>query len=298
MKKVISLVLSLVMLMSVFAVSVQSYAAEYVDNSEVQSMFSLVNNFRTGSDAWYWNKANTEKVPCNLSVYKYDANLEAIAKIRVQELVQKYDHYRPDGSAFSTCTVKDANGNEVKTYGENILRGNSSYVTVNVAFDLWCETNNMYEGQGHRRNMLSSTFDSIGIAGFKADDGNTYWVQEFGKTASGKDDSSTPTPKVVKKSNTLKVTAKKPSIKFKKLKKKNQSLALKKVLTVSNAQGALSYAKTSGNKKITINKKSGKITVKKGLKKGTYKIKIKVTAAGNSAYNAASKTVTVKIKVK
>ena len=44
--------------------------------------------------------------------------------------------------------------------------------------------------------------------------------------------------------------------------------------------------------------KNGKITVKKGLKKKTYTIKIKVTAAGNSAYNAKSKTVKVKIKVK
>ena len=47
-----------------------------------------------------------------------------------------------------------------------------------------------------------------------------------------------------------------------------------------------------------VNKKNGKITVKKGLKKGTYKLKIKVTAAGNANYNAGSKSVTVKIKVK
>ena len=162
------------------------------------------------------------------------------------------------------------------------------------AFDTWCETAKPYAEQGHRRNMLSGKVGRIGIAGYIADNGNTYWVQEFAPAKN----SNTPAKPAAKKPNTLKVTAKKPSIKFKKLKKKNQSLALKKVLTVSNAQGALSYAKTSGNKKITINKKSGKITVKKGLKKGTYKIKIKVTAAGNSAYNAASKTVTVKIKVK
>lgn len=43
---------------------------------------------------------------------------------------------------------------------------------------------------------------------------------------------------------------------------------------------------------------NGKITIKKGLKKGTYKIKVKVTAAGNKSYKSAVKTVTVKIVVK
>ena len=71
----------------------------------------------------------------------------------------------------------------------------------------------------------------------------------------------------------------------------------------SKAQGKVTYKKVSVikkkfAKKITVNKKTGKITVKKGLKKGTYKLKIKVTAAGTTAYKAGSKTVTVKIKVK
>ena len=42
----------------------------------------------------------------------------------------------------------------------------------------------------------------------------------------------------------------------------------------------------------------GKLTVNKGTKKGTYKIKIKVKAAGNKNYKALTKTVTVKLTVK
>ena len=68
-------------------------------------------------------------------------------------------------------------------------------------------------------------------------------------------------------------------------------------MTVSKAQGKVTFQKAKGNKKITV-AKNGKITVKKGLKKGTYKVKIKVKAAGNSAYNAKAITVTVTIKVK
>ena len=36
----------------------------------------------------------------------------------------------------------------------------------------------------------------------------------------------------------------------------------------------------------------------KGTKKGTYKMKVTVTAAGNASYKAGTKTVTVKVKVK
>lgn len=93
------------------------------------------------------------------------------------------------------------------------------------------------------------------------------------------------------------VKAKTVKVKYKKLKKKKLTV---KALTVKKAQGAVAYAKVKkgSSVKLTINKKTGKITVKKGTKKGTYKIKIKVTAKGNAKYLAGSKTITVKIKVK
>ena len=53
------------------------------------------------------------------------------------------------------------------------------------------------------------------------------------------------------------------------------------------------------NKKITIAKKTGKVTVKKGLKKGTYKVKVIVKAKGNTNYKASAvKTVTFTIRIK
>ncbi len=100
-----------------------------------------------------------------------------------------------------------------------------------------------------------------------------------------------------KAKNTLTVKARKPVVKYAKLKKKNQTVKRARAITVKNAQGAVTYKKAKGNKKITV-AKNGKITLKKGLKKGTYKVKIKVTAAGNTRYAKATKTVTVTIKVK
>ena len=66
------------------------------------------------------------------------------------------------------------------------------------------------------------------------------------------------------------------------------------------AQGTVTYTRVAkGSAKcLTVNKKTGKVTVKKGTKKGTYKVKIKVTAKGNKNYKAGSKTVTCTVVVK
>ena len=82
--------------------------------------------------------------------------------------------------------------------------------------------------------------------------------------------------------------------------KKTKTLAVSKVIAFTKkGQGKMTYTKSYGSKKITIAKTTGKVTVKKGLKKGTYKVKVKVQAAGNTNYKASAvKTVTFKVKVK
>jgi uncharacterized protein YhdP len=94
------------------------------------------------------------------------------------------------------------------------------------------------------------------------------------------------------------VKGKTATVKKSKVKKKAQVLARYKVLTISRAQGKLTFAKVSGSKKLSINKSTGKVTVKKKTKKGTQSMKVRVTAAGNGNYKAVSKIVTVKVKVK
>lgn len=102
-----------------------------------------------------------------------------------------------------------------------------------------------------------------------------------------------------KLTNTMSVKAKTASVKFNKIRRKTQTLVVSKVINFKKkGQGAKTYSKVSGNKRITIDKKTGKLTIKKGLKKGTYKVKVKVKADGNTKYKAATKTVTFKIKVK
>lgn len=100
--------------------------------------------------------------------------------------------------------------------------------------------------------------------------------------------------------NPMAVTAKDANVKYKKAKKKNQTIAASKIFTFEPlGNGPLIFSKVSGNKKITIARSTGKITVKKKIKKGTYTIKVKVVAAGDSTYKASDENiVTFKIKVR
>ena len=103
--------------------------------------------------------------------------------------------------------------------------------------------------------------------------------------------------KINKAAQPMKVKARKPSVKYSKNKKRTIKRA--RVLKFTKkAKGKVSYKKISGSKYLTINKKNGAVTVKKGTAKGTYKIKIRVKAAGNKNYKAGTKKVTVKITVK
>jgi hypothetical protein len=98
----------------------------------------------------------------------------------------------------------------------------------------------------------------------------------------------------VKKKNKIKASIKSYSKAYNG--KKTVTVARKKFIKLSKAKGTVTYKITnSKTKKITISKKTGKLTIKKGLKKGTYKFKIKVKAAGTKTY--AAKTVTKKVKV-
>lgn len=138
--------------------------------------------------------------------------------------------------------------------------------------------------------------------------GARYEVRARGKTTDSfgayyGDYEGTATCDVPKLNNTLKTSGRTVTLKAATLQKKNLAVARKKAINVSAAKGTLSYTKVSVNKKkyaskFLINKKTGNITVKKGVKKGTYKMKVKVKAAGNSNYKAATKNVTVTIKVR
>ena len=93
---------------------------------------------------------------------------------------------------------------------------------------------------------------------------------------------------------TIKTKTTSKTVKVSTVKKASQSFSIGASV---NSKGKITYKKSSGNKNLTVSK-AGKVTLKKGTKKGTYTAKVKVSAAAKGNYKAASKTVTVKVKVK
>ena len=112
---------------------------------------------------------------------------------------------------------------------------------------------------------------------------------------------------ITKAPNPLTLKPKTGTVKYSKLKKKAQTLAVTKVISFTkDAKDKKIYAlssamkgKKSFKKYFRISKTTGKVTVRKGLKKGTYKVKVTVQAKGNGNYIAsARKTVTFKVRVR
>lgn len=107
-------------------------------------------------------------------------------------------------------------------------------------------------------------------------------------------------PSTKKKNNTVKVTVKTKTVKLKNLKKKAQKV---KPITIKSAKGKVIIKLTSAKKTIKKYLKfdsKGNLTIKKWkkAKKGTYTIKVKITAKGNSKYKPKNINKTVKIKIK
>lgn len=187
-KKSIALLLALIMLFTISINDEIAFAAETgstitvgitgtYGQTEARSMLAMINEFRTGNDAWVWNTDNETKTTyTDLASLKYDYNLERIAMQRAMELVVAYSHTRPNGTSCFTAYT-----GSYSARGENIAIGTGNMGAAR-AFALWQETNENYSGQGHRRSMLSPNFGAVGIAHVLYN-GCHYWVQEFGNAA-------------------------------------------------------------------------------------------------------------------
>ncbi|MCR5657556.1 MAG: hypothetical protein K6G06_08850 [Butyrivibrio sp.] len=147
-----------------------------------RKMQKMVNDLRTGGQSWAWNSANTTKVYMQgLGKLSYDYNLEKIAMKRAAELAMSFSHERPNGKdCFSAL---DEAGYKYSSAGENIAYG---YKSAKAAYKAFAEENNKYEGQGHRRNMLGSSFNVCAFACVRVN-GVNYWVQEFAYTQDDSD---------------------------------------------------------------------------------------------------------------
>ncbi len=119
--------------------------------------------------------------------------------------------------------------------------------------------------------------------------------------------SITRTFKIRKATNPLALKGKTVVVTYKKLKTKSRTIPASSALTVKKkGKGTMTFKLSTATRNgksyknyFAINAKTGRVTVKKALKKGTYRVRVKVRAAGNANYKASAfKSVTIIVKVR
>ena len=140
--------------------------------SEARKQLNMVNEFRTGDEAWHYDENNNVVYDTGLSPLTWDYGLEKVALLRAVETALFWSHTRPDGT---DCFTAYGNAMQNCVKGENLAAGHSN---SEVVISAWKETNAQYSGQGHRRNMLDSRFKYMAAA-CVVYKGTKYWVQEF-----------------------------------------------------------------------------------------------------------------------
>ncbi len=137
----------------------------YVENGKVN--FKHTVSVETSMSNQVLTLVNQERAKQGLSSLSMPAIYQTMATQRAFELVSYFSHTRPDGRAC--YTVYSDYGVTASYWGENIAWGQTSASSV---------MNSWMNSEGHRANILTSGYTTIGIACVKVD-GICYWVQIF-----------------------------------------------------------------------------------------------------------------------
>ena len=207
------------------------------------------------------------------------------------EIKAEYDSDKANGKVTVTADnsdafgIDDCNTVQVSAPGATVVDATSGVTGVKIEGDdlSHIAVSASITGQDTPINVATDT-DSVQVT--KDVTGNNV-IAKTDTDGDGIYDKTISKTKIPKKAK-QKITIKKKKVSVK---------AGKTAKLKAKAKTKLTYKKTSGNKKITISS-GGKIKVNKKLKKGTYKIKVKVTAKASKKYKKATKTLVIKVKVK
>lgn len=134
-------------------------------------------NFEAKVEQLIFNRVNAERAKAGMSQLSYNSSMEKYARIKSKDMGDRgyFDHKNPEGQLITTQMAKD--GVSYRAWGENIayIGGTSD---LNALADQFMT--NWMNSSGHRANILSSNFTSIGVGVYKS--GNRYYAtQEFYK---------------------------------------------------------------------------------------------------------------------
>ena len=124
-----------------------------------------------------FQRVNQERAAAGLPALSYNTTMEHYARIKSKDMGDRgyFDHKDPQGKLITEQMKVD--GVSYRAWGENIayIQGMNNNSDLATKF-----MDNWMNSSGHRANILSTNFSSIGIGVYKI--GNTYYAtQEFYK---------------------------------------------------------------------------------------------------------------------
>ncbi|HAT4339925.1 TPA: serine protease [Clostridium perfringens] len=134
-------------------------------------------SYATQIEQMIFNKVNEERAKAGVAPLSYSNTMQKYARIKSEDMgVRKYfSHEDPNGQLI-TAKMK-ADGVSYNAWGENIAYISGYSGDSNIANQFMT---NWMNSSGHRANILSPNFTSIGVGVYKI--GNTYYAtQEFMK---------------------------------------------------------------------------------------------------------------------
>ena len=148
---------------------------ETPDNSTEDNSTNADTNFMAAVETAIYNKVSEERAKAGVPALTYNTVMQKYARIKSQDMGDKkyFSHEDLNGNLITTQMKKD--GVSYKAWGENI-----AYIGGNVSADTLAQQfmTNWMNSSGHRENILSTKFSSIGVGVYKI--GNkVYATQEF-----------------------------------------------------------------------------------------------------------------------
>jgi uncharacterized YkwD family protein/spore coat assembly protein SafA len=113
---------------------------------------------------------NKERSSRGLATLKYSTDVAYVARLKSQDMINKkyFSHTSPTyGSPFE---MMEQFGLRFSAAGENIAYGQKTAAEV---MNAWMNS------AGHKANILSTAYTTMGVGVAKAANGTLYWTQEF-----------------------------------------------------------------------------------------------------------------------
>ncbi|MGL5150069.1 MAG: CAP domain-containing protein [Clostridium sp.] len=131
------------------------------------------NNFISNIEQEIFQKVNEERSKQGIPLLTYNKTMEKYGRIKAKDMGDKgyFAHENPNGELITVQMNKDGVG--YNAWGENIAYSTGDINAIATQFmNMWMNS------EGHRKNILSDNYTSIGIGISKHGD-EIYGVQEF-----------------------------------------------------------------------------------------------------------------------